>query len=212
MSSSTEQENASLGESEEEEGPSSDLVRSLDGKTVILGGVGGSVCVCPQNRTTVTTSWRQGTPLRIEARQKMIWGGENEDEDDDSLLVAFRVVGSNRYLSVTFYGDDVRNATAEALSHTPILPSLIPDVVNFVVDRSTGTDNFEGAGYNYSPHTSQPGPPGLLQVFSLERAVGGRYGIKSLFNTYWRSQHWNHTVSQAPHLLGDERWTITVQE
>jgi len=174
--------------------------------------------VNPRDRTTVTTSWRQGTPLRVETRQrKNIFGGEgegdNEDEDDDSLLVAFRVVGSaNRYLSVTLYGDEVRNATAEALSQTPILPALIPGVVDYVVDRSTSTDNFEGGGYNYSPHRAETGPPGLLQVFSLERAVGGRYGIKSLFNTYWRSQHWNRTISQSPHCLGDERWTITVQE
>ena len=189
----------------------SDLARSLDGCTVIVGGVGGTICVNPQDRVTITTSWRQGTPLRIETRQKKSFGGEDEDEDD-SLLVAFRVVGSNRYLSVTLYGDEVRNATAEALSHTPILPAFIPDVVNYVVDRSTSTDNFEGAGYNYSPHTAEIGPPGLLQVFSLERAVGGRYGIKSLFDTYWRSQHWNRTVSQAPHCLGDERWNITVQE
>lgn len=231
--SSSEQENAALGaesgaseqmsssddesssnESSIESTPSSsDLARSLDGCTVIVGGVGGTICVSPQDRTTVTTSFRKGTPLRIETRQKKIFGGDGADEDDDdSLLVAFRVVGSNRYLSVTMYGDDVRNATAEALSHTPVLPALIPDIVNYVVDRSTGTENFEGAGYNYSPHTAHVGPPGLLQVFSLERAVGGRYGIKSLFNTYWRSQHWNRTVSQAPHCLGDERWTITVQQ
>ena len=192
---------------------SSDLARSLDGCTVVGGGVGGTICVSPQDRTTVSTSGRQGTPLRIETRQKKNFGGGsvNDEEDDDSLLVAFRVVGSNRYLSVTLYGDDVCNATAEALSHTPILPALIPDVVKYIVDQSTGTENFEGAGYNYSPHTAEAGPPGLLQVFSLERAVGGRYGIKSLFNTYWRSQHWNRTVSQAPHCLGDERWTITVQ-
>lgn len=201
--------------SEESSPSSSDLARDLDGCTVIVGGVGGSICVSPQDRTTVSTSWRKGTPLRIETRQKKNFGGDSadeEEEDDDLHLVAFRVVGSNRYLSVTLYGDDVRNATAEALSHTPILPALIPDVVKYVVDRSTDTENFEGAGYNYSPHTAEAGPPGLLQLFSLERTVGGRYGIKSLFNTYWRSQHWNRTVSQAPHCLGDERWTITVQQ
>ena len=213
QSSSSDSDGESSDSSEESSPSSTDLARALDGCTVIVGGVGGTICVSPEDRTTVSTSWRKGTPLRIETRQKKNFGGGNVNgEDDDSLLVAFRVVGSNRYLSVTLYGDDVRNATAEALSHTPILPALIPDVVKYVVDRSTGTENFEGAGYNYSPHTAEAGPPGLLQVFSLERAVGGRYGIKSLFNTYWRSQHWNRTVSQAPHCLGNERWTITVQQ
>mmetsp|Transcript_4338 Transcript_4338/g.9791 ORF Transcript_4338/g.9791 Transcript_4338/m.9791 type:complete len:227 (+) Transcript_4338:187-867(+) len=173
-----------------------------DGKRVIIGGVGGSICVDPRDRRTVTTSYRKGALLQVELI--------DENKFSERGLVAFKVVGTtNKYLSVTLYGDDVRNAIAEALSRTLLLPALIPGIIDFVVDRASEGDNFEGPGYNYQPMTAEDGPPGLLQVFTLERKCGGRFGIKSRFQTYWRSQHWNKTVSQAPHCLGDERWRLT---
>ena len=36
-----------------------------------------------------------------------------------------------------------------------------------------------------------------------------RWGIRSRFGKYWRSQHWDNTVSQSSHLLGDEEWTLS---
>ena len=36
-----------------------------------------------------------------------------------------------------------------------------------------------------------------------------RWGIRSRFGKYWRSQHWDSTVSQSSHLLGDEEWTLS---
>ena len=107
------------------------------------------------------------------------------------------------------YGDDVRNAAAAVLSRTPVLPSHIPQIVDYAIARPTDRSNFEGRGFNYSPLTAQEGPPGPLQVFELTAEPHGKYGIKTLFGSYWRSEHWNKRVSQSPHCQGDERWKIT---
>mmetsp|Transcript_36165 Transcript_36165/g.66716 ORF Transcript_36165/g.66716 Transcript_36165/m.66716 type:complete len:118 (+) Transcript_36165:1508-1861(+) len=114
------------------------------------------------------------------------------------------------YLTVQPYGDDVRNSAADALARsTPLLPVHIVDVVDYAADVASGEGGFEGAGFNYKPLTAADGPPRWLQVFELESHGLGRYGVRSLFGTYWRSQHWNRTVSQSPHCLGDERWRFT---
>jgi len=67
-----------------------------------------------------------------------------------------------------------------------------------------------------NPNTNMPLlQPNKLQVFeltALDHYQSNRFGIKSVFGTYWRSQHWNNTVSQSPHLLGDETWHFSVQE
>ena len=93
-----------------------------------------------------------------------------------------------------------------------LLPDNIPLIVDYTVDKESRNGNFEGQGFNYCPMTAELGPPGLLQVFKLEQVVNNdkkKVGIKSKFGTYWRSQHWNSTVSQAPHRLGDETWTLS---
>ena len=131
--------------------------------------------------------------------------------------VAFRVVGAEQlYLINIMYGDRERQALATALSATPeILVDAIPLIVDFAIGRASDDDNFEGAGFNYSPMRAQRASrngPNKLQMFQLERAIqshaGRSLGIKSLFGTYWRSQHWSGTVSQSPHLLGDEMWNL----
>jgi hypothetical protein len=125
------------------------------------------------------------------------------------------------YLTINMYGDEAQRTITEAVAnYTPLLPVHVPLIVDFLVDRPTGPGNFEGPGYNYSPLTLAPGSPNygpsFLQVFLLVRngdnVLGERrYGIKSLFGTYWRSEHWNNTISQSPHCEGDERWNLIIQ-
>ena len=112
------------------------------------------------------------------------------------------------------YGDRERQAVATEVASVPgILADNIALIVDYVVGSATDDDNFEGAGFNYNPMTVQRSigvRPNKLQMFRLEsaqtRTAGRSLGVKSLFGTYWRSQHWNLTVSQSPHLLGDEKW------
>mmetsp|Transcript_12519 Transcript_12519/g.20837 ORF Transcript_12519/g.20837 Transcript_12519/m.20837 type:complete len:272 (+) Transcript_12519:72-887(+) len=148
-----------------------------------------------------------------------------DDHDDDKRMM---------YLTNIMYGDELRQSTAEHLASIPsLLAEHIPLIVDFCVGRPTEATNFEGAGFNYSPMTIQPAAggggssqhnddgnqavaavaavPNKLQMFVLEeqqqQQQGGNFGVKSLFGTYWRSQHWHHNiVSQSPHCLGDEHW------
>merc|ERR1712113_323465 len=111
--------------------------------------------------------------------------------------------------TVTMYGDQWRDAVVDALSKSsPLLPEHITLIVDFAVPRQTDSSNFEGSGYNYSPITAEEGPPNLLQVFEITHGNFPGYGIKTTFDTYLRSQHWERKVGQSPHCLGDERWTF----
>jgi hypothetical protein len=122
-------------------------------------------------------------------------------------VVAFRVQDTNLYLTNIMYGDEHRQAVANALASVPgILADNIASIVDYTVGRPTDEQNFEGAGFNYSAMTVLEGPPNKLQMFQLERG----FGVRSLFGTYWRSQWWDRVVSQSPHLLGDETWRISV--
>jgi hypothetical protein len=123
--------------------------------------------------------------------------------------VAFRFVGSQKYLTTNIYGDQHRqNAAEEGLASIPSLPAdLIANTVEYAVGCPADTTNFEGAGYHYSPMTVQQGPPTKLQLFELKVGQGhggSGFGVKSLFGAYWRSQHWRNTISQSPHLDRDE--------
>jgi hypothetical protein len=123
------------------------------------------------------------------------------------------------YLTINMYGDEAQRAITEAVANsTPLLPVHVPLIVDFLVDRPTGPGDFEGPGFNYSPMTLSPAPkigdPSFLQVFQLLR-LNDYYGlefysIKTLFGTYWRSEHWNNTISQSPHVLRDERWRLKI--
>uniref|UniRef100_A0A7S4MG46 Uncharacterized protein n=1 Tax=Odontella aurita TaxID=265563 RepID=A0A7S4MG46_9STRA len=176
--------------------------RRWAGKTVTISGVGGFVCVNSMNDFVVSTSFRQATALVVEPVDDALYGRG---------LVAFRVRDAhNKYLAVSPYGDDIRNEAAAALARvSPLLPEHISDVVNFATDEATAEGNFEGAGFNYRPLTATDGPPTWLQVFELEPNGLGKYGVRNRFGSYWRSEHWNKTVSQSPHCLGDERWRFT---
>lgn len=192
--------------------------RRWAGKTVTIGGIGGNICVGPSiipntrksedGYYTVTTAFRRATLFTIEPVDESLYGRG---------LVAFRVRGgapsgttTPKYLTVSPYGDEVKNAAAEALARsTPLLPVHVADVVNYVADEATAEGNFEGSGYNYRSLSASDGPLTWLQMFELESHGLGRYGIRSRFGTYWRSQHWDKIVSQSPHCLGDERWRFT---
>ena len=126
------------------------------------------------------------------------------------------------YLTNVMYGDEVRQRAADGLAGIPSLPAeIIPGIVEHVAGRATNANNFEGAGFDYTPMRMQKvkkgTPPNKMQQFifveSLEdghparfSSICQRLGVKSLFGTYWRSQHWDQVVSQSSHMLGDETW------
>jgi hypothetical protein len=156
-----------------------------------------------QNQTPSKVSTKHGTPT--------IFVLERAPLNDDAI--AFRVEGSHKYLTVVMYGDEERNRVADVLaSHPTLLPELIPCVVNFTAGTATKETNFEGAGFNYNPMTAQvTNSPNNLQVFQLEPT--GRtnmFGVKTLFGTYWRHQHWKSQISQSDHCMGDEQFYFRI--
>lgn len=202
------------------------LASTWAGQKVTISGVGGTIYVNTLDvyPIVVKTAHGKGVLLEIErAPSSLRLPGS----------VAFRVVGAmnninadntitnngKMYLTNVMYSDEQRQSTAEALSSIPsLLSDHIPIIVDFCMGRPTGENNFEGAGFNYSPMTIQRGSgiggqPNKLQLFDLTTTTRTDYfGVKSLFGTYWRSQHWNKTVSQSPHLLGDEKWYFCRQD
>jgi hypothetical protein len=189
------------------------LAKTWAGQTVTIRGEGGWLSV-DNTEDSVRTNFAKNvaTKISIEAAP---------DKFGDPSAVVFRVVSDNddgtqntsntRYLTNIMYGDTHRQTAAQALAAIPALVlDTIPLTVDFAVGRPTEETNFEGPGFNYSSMTAQPGPVTRLQLFRLERATTSRndssFGVKSLFGTYWRSQHWNGTISQSPHCLGDETW------
>lgn len=179
-----------------------ELAETWSGKTVTIRGCGGMIRVTDEGTQNSAVSTVGG------------WDADNPSQllverlSDDS--VAFRVSGTDLYLTNIMYGDKERQSMAETLVDCPdILTDTIETIVEYAVGQPTDTSNFEGAGFNYSPMMAQQGPPNKLQTFQLEHVVGrgkNHLGVRSMFGTYWRSQHWNSTVSQSPHLLGDESW------
>lgn len=164
----------------------------------IRGRVGGSICVNQDDGKVSTAT--EGTASRFVIEQGPL-----------PNTIAFRVVGTQKYLTNIMYGDRHRQSTAEVLAAAKfLLPDHIPTIIDYAIGRPTDETNFEGPGYNYSPMNAQDGPPTKLQLFELESVHGSAshvaFGVRSLFGTYWRSQWWEHTVSQSPHLLGDEMW------
>ena len=136
-----------------------------------------------------------------------------EQSRDVPGAVAFRVrSSSSKYLTVQVYGDRLRQQTATILASFPTIPAdTIPLIVDYAIGRPTGESNFEGSGFHYSPMVALKGCPQVpnkMQLFTLETISPSKFGVRSLFGTYWRSQHWNRVVSQSPHLLGDETWTF----
>jgi hypothetical protein len=182
-----------------------------EGKIVTITGFDGKlVCMLPDRsiltrRGTAAATWSDGSTVEFVVEKASPTSRYGED------MVAFRVKGKELYLTLNMYGDAVRGdmLTNLARLQTPLLPELLPLIIDYTVARATPEDNFEGSGFNYSPMTAEAGPPSCLQVFRIEghrRQTG--VGIRSPFGTYWRSEHWNSTVSQAPHVMGDETWTL----
>jgi hypothetical protein len=202
------------------------LANTWAGRRVTISGVGGAIFIGPPTkgekkkgpRIVKTSHGTPGVQLMIEHAPAAL---------KIPGTVAFRVVlpstaGANdehKYLTNIMYGDDLRQSTAETMAAIPsLLADHIPLVIDFSIGRPTGETDFEGAGFNYSPMTIQRAGshnggipcPNKLQVFVLQcQGGGGRFGVKSLFGTYWRSQHWDQIVSQSPHCLRDETWHIS---
>jgi hypothetical protein len=193
---------------DDEQMENTEAIRLADtwaGRRVTISGVGGAIGVDSGGDFEVTTAHGKVSRIVIERAPEGL-GLPN--------AVAFRVFGTQKYLTNIMYGDRHRQQCAEALAAVPgLLPVHIPEIVAFAIGRPTGETNFEGPGFNYCPMTVQDGPPTKLQLFVLESVRGAnRFGVKSLFGTYWRSQHWVKKISQSPHLLGDETWYFCVQD
>lgn len=167
------------------------------GRSVRITGTGGAITV---ENDTVKTTRSTGSVFSIERAPHG---------------VRFRY-GAKQYLTIVMYGDACRQATVEALANLPfdLLPETIHTIGEFGIVPATNQRNFEGAGYCYQPMTLSSSKPNSLNTFDLQehRNAYGRtvLGVRTRFASYWRSEHWNRVVSQAPHCEGDEQWNFRV--
>ena len=126
-------------------------------------------------------------------------------------MVCLRIEGTELYLTQNPYGDAARATVLESLTST-LEPSFPPEILKVITEYTVGMGtqqtNFEGKGFDYTSMMAQKGPPRLLQSFAIEGSRLYAVGFRSAFGKYWRSQHWDHTVSQSPHMLRDETWTL----
>ena len=194
------------------------------GNQVRITGYGGAIAV--ENGKIITTRYGLGSVFTVVPGKG---GGVSfrydGGDDDDSFY----------YVTAHLYGDAGRRALCEALEEidpTLILPETLRTIVEFATPKATDLTNYEGPGYSYQPLTLERGgmttttsttngsslesssvSPTVLQTFELEETNthlrgGNVVGIRTQFGSYWRSEHWNHVVSQAPHCLRDEQWTL----
>ena len=187
-------------------------VESLLGKRVILRDRRGSNDIDENNgivRTTVPGTSQTTFVIESSPAANAMASTNN---DDDSRYVAFRVDGTSRYLTLNPYGN-ARAKILEVLSSSD-LPMLLPDlyeqILDYLVGKETDTNNFEGRGFNYDPmRAEESSTPTILQSFCIVGDSLRGIGMKSMFGTYWRSQHWENTVSQSPHMMLDETWRLS---
>ena len=202
-----------------------DLASQWNNRVVQISGVGGRITVADDDEVKTKKIVGGATKFIIKASSEI------------SGAVAFQVVAEPKeeeeakkesslesdescpyYLTVQMYGDEHRQIASQMLAGIQeVNADNIPSIVDYAIARPTADSNFEGSGFNYSPMIVLPSQaPTKLQLFYLEtppgyqhpRSSNNRFGIKSLFGTYWRSQHWENTISQSPHLLRDETWTL----
>jgi hypothetical protein len=116
---------------------------------------------------------------------------------------------------MAMYGDEARSEAIRLLTQPQTLGKHIGcgDIIRTIVDFAfvSYSTSFEGDGFDYTPMRAATGGPGpqYNQLFAVEK-IYNEWGIKSLFDAYWRSQHWTNTVSQSDHCQRDELWTIQV--
>ena len=186
------------------------------GTQVRITGYGGAITV--ENGRIITTPRGRGSVFTVEAAATAIQHGGGGG-------VCFRYGGDAHYVTAHLYGDAGRRElcqTLEEIDITLLLPETLRTIVEFATPKATDQTNHEGPGYSYQPLTLEQGSttntngstttPTILQTFELETNIRGRptnvVGIRTKFGSYWRSEHWNHVVSQAPHCLRDEQWTL----
>lgn len=179
---------------------STSLAEQVVGRTVgIVGHVGGGIQYTPSG--TIKTAPYDPLSLFVV---------ESSPVESNEPMVTFRFDGTALYLTQNPYGDTARSESLQALIDVervqPLPAEVLSSIIEFAVPTGTQTGNFEGEGFDYSPMTVMAGPPGMLQSFALEGERLDSVGIRSPFRKYWRSQHWNHTVSQSSHCLRDETW------
>jgi hypothetical protein len=193
------------------------------GRSVTISGIGGTIWVDPITGDNDDKTRAVRTRFETDELVPNAGGGALLVLERAPIelglpgAVAFRVADTTTtptcyYLTNILYGDDFRQTTAETLAAIPdLLVDHISLIVDYSVGRPTGESNFEGPGYNYSPMRALPhygGRPSKLQLFELQSVPGdrNRLGVRSLFGTYWRSQHWDQVVSQSPRMDRDEIW------
>lgn len=189
------------------------LAKKWAGQLVKIEGLGGIIVTdCPTSSSQPSATVRTDYGLHhndIDKIDRVMIRLYIEAVPDVPHAVAFRVSGTDLYLTNVMYGDKPRQEISNVLASIPdLLPDNIGMIVDYAVGRPTDESNFEGAGFHYSPMTAQRGPPNKLQMFVLESTTGDakscKLGVKSLFGTYWRSPDWDNNVTQSPNLLADE--------
>jgi hypothetical protein len=192
------------------------LANEWNNRKIEIHGVGGMIQVHTENGNVSTSHSHR--PNTTNHKRRFIVRAST----DLPGTVAFQVDDGTKdlyYLTVHMYGDECREDAAQALAAVPdVLADTIPLVVDYAIGRPTGETNFEGPGFNYSPMTASKNnnsntKPTKLQLFTLvppprRHNPPSSFGVRSLFGSYWRSQHWDNVVSQSSHLLGDETWSL----
>lgn len=195
-------------------------IESLVGKTVTLKDRCRRNDVREIEPGIIRTGWT-ASPTRFVIEKSPVANSAARNDANVSnrnmRYIAFRVEGTSRYLTLNPYGN-ARAHILESLSSSEmpmLLPDLYENIIDYIVGDETGANNFEGRGFNYDPmkaeesHTSSPT---ILQSFCIEGDSLHEIGVKSVFGKYWRSQHWENTISQSPHMLLDETWSVSVLE
>lgn len=183
-------------------------IESLIGKRVTLRDLREWRLVYEPNPGTIRTGRGRATTFIVENSPV------TESSNSNIRYVSFRVEGTSRYLTLNPYGDQARAHTIETLSASDmpmLLPEMYETIIDYIVGVGTSDENFEGVGFNYEPMKAEESQYAtVLHSFCIEGDGLYRIGLKSFFGKYWRSQHWDCTISQAPHMQLDETWSLTV--
>eukprot|EP00980_Cylindrotheca_fusiformis_P030115 scaffold24404_cov103-Cylindrotheca_fusiformis.AAC.2 len=177
-----------------------EVAYNLIGTPITIQGVGGYLRLSEDKNSIVTEYAQSRSPParfvmeRVKEEQRCS-GGHPQ-------LVAFRLEGTDKYLTQNPYGNEAQATALESISMLPMLPEIQQEVVDFAVPPDT--DSAEGEGFDYQSMRLETGPPNYLQLFSLTGRGLVRVGIRSTYGKFWRAPGWSDHVLQSPHQLGDE--------
>lgn len=180
-----------------------EVAYSLVGTPINIRGVGGSLKLSNDNSITTAYAYSSTPPSKFIME---LIEEPSSKEEDTARVVAFRLEGTDRYLTQNPYGNSAQAAALENISHLPLLPEIQQEVVGFAILPDSSSD--EGEGFDYQSMRAEPGPPNYLQKFSLTgRGLRG-VGVQSIYGKFWRAPEWSRNVLQSSHQLGDETFTF----